>query len=172
MKLNKNKIIAIVTVVVIMLSCTMLVAFASSDKDVQYIKTNYVSGMNGQTYVIESREELEEYLNTNKKQYGLGHRETIYSDSTIGFEDAIADYNEEWFEDHNLVLVLLTASSGSIRFKATNVNVYDGKMDISFVQKAPDIATCDMAGWHIIVETEKISIDEINVYVEGKEIIK
>ena len=74
--------------------------------------------------------------------------------------------------DHNLVLVLLIASSGSIRFKATNVNVYDNKMDISFTTKTPDIVTCDMAGWNIIVETEKVPIDEIKVYVEGKEITK
>ena len=135
MKLNKNKIIAIVTVVVILLSCTMLVAFARADKDVQYIRTNYVDEMNGQTLVIETKEELEEYLNTNKKQYGLGHREKVYSDSTIGFEDAIVDYDDEWFKEHNIVLVLLTANSGSIRFKATNVNINEGKMDISFTQK-------------------------------------
>ena len=172
MKLNKNKTNAIVTVVVIMFSCSILVAFARADKDVQYIETSYVSGMNGQTYVIESREELEECLNSNKKQYGLGHREKVYSDSTIGFEDAIADYDEEWFKGHNIVLVLLTANSGSIRFKVTNVNINERKMNISFTQKAPEMVTCDMACWHIIVETEKVSTDEINVYVEGKEITK
>ena len=170
--MKKKIIFSVVTIVAILISTVFLVAFAKSDKDVQYIKTSYVSGMNGQTYVIETREELEEYLNANKKKYGLGHREKVYSDSTIGFEDAIADYDEEWFKDHNIVLVLLTANSGSIRFKATNVNINEGKMDISFIQKAPEMVTCDMAGWHIIVETDKVLIDEINVYVEGKEITK
>lgn len=170
--MKKKIIFSVVTIVAILISTVFLVAFARSDKDVQYIRTNYVDEMNGQTYVIESRAELEEYLNANKKQYGLGHREKVYSDSTIGFEDAIADYDEEWFKDHNIVLVLLTANSGSIRFKATNVNINEGKMDISFTQKAPEMVTCDMAGWHIIVETEKVSIDEINVFVEGKEISK
>lgn len=170
--MKKKIIFSVVTIVAILISTVFLVAFARSDKDVQYIKTSYVSGMNGQTYVIKSREELEEYLNTNKKQYGLGHREKVYSDSTIGFEDAIVDYDEEWFKDHNIVLVLLTANSGSIRFKATNVNINEGKMDISFTQKAPEMVTCDMAGWHIIIETEKTLIDEIHVFVEGKEITK
>ena len=170
--MKKKIIFSVVTIVAILISTVFLVAFARSDKDVQYIRTNYVDEMNGQTLVIETKEELEEYLNTNKKQYGLGHREKVYSDSTIGFEDAIADYDEEWFKDHNIVLVLLTANSGSIRFKATNVNINEGKMDISFATKTPDIVTCDMAGWHIIVETEKVSIDEINVYVEGKEITR
>ena len=170
--MKKSKIIGLIVVAFILVASSLLVAFTSTDKNVQYIKTSYVSGMNGQTYVIESREELEEYLNANKKQYGLGHREKVYSDSTIGFEDAIEDYDEEWFKDHNIVLVLLTANSGSIRFKATNVNINEGKMDISFTQKAPEMVTCDMAGWHIIVETEKVSIDEINVYVEGNELIR
>ena len=170
--MKKKIIFSVVTIVAILISTVFLVAFAKSDKDVQYIRTNYVDEMNGQTFIIETKEELEEYLNANKKQYGLGHREKVYSDSTIGFEDAIADYDEEWFKDHNIVLVLLTANSGSIRFKATNVNINEGKMDISFTQKAPEMVTCDMAGWHIIIETEKVLIDEINVYVEGKEITK
>lgn len=108
MRKNKKWIISIVTVVVILL-CTMLVAFTSADKDVQYIRTNYVREMNGQTLVIESREELNQYFNTNKEKYNLGHKENVYSDTTIGFEDAIDEYDEEWFKDHNIVLILLTA---------------------------------------------------------------
>lgn len=115
--MKKKIIFSVVTIVVILISTVFLVAFARSDKDVQYIKTNYVDKMNGQTLVIETKEELEEYLNINKRQYGLGHRGKVYSDSTIGFEDAIAEYDEEFFKDHNIVLVLLTASSGSIRYK-------------------------------------------------------
>lgn len=170
--MKKKIIFSVVTIVAILISTVFLVAFARSDKDVQYIRTNYVDEMNGQTLVIETKEELEEYLNTNKKQYGLGHREKVYSDSTIGFEDAIAEYDEEFFKDHNIVLVLLTASSGSIRYKVTNINLIDGVMDVNFTTKAPELVTCDMAGWHIIIETEKVSIDEIDIFVEGKEITK
>ena len=170
--MKKKIIFSVVTIVAILISTVFLVAFARSDKDVQYIRTNYVDEMNGQTLVIETKEELEEYLNTNKKQYGLGHKEKVYSDSTIGFEDAIAEYDEEFFKDHNIVLVLLTASSGSIRYKVTNINLIDGVMDVNFTTKSPELVTCDMAGWHVIIETEKTSIDEINVFVEGIEIIK
>ena len=70
------------------------------------------------------------------------------------------------------MLVLLTESSGSIRYKVTNINLVDGVMDVNFIKKSPELVTCDMAGWHIIIETEKVSIDEINVFVEGKEITK
>ena len=109
---------------------------------------------------------------TNKEKYNLGHKEKVYSDTTIGFEDAIVEYDEEWFKDHNIVLILLTANSGSIRYKANNINIEDGTMTVSFNKKAPDMVTCDMAGWRIIIETEKVVIDEIDIYVEGKEITK
>lgn len=170
--MKKRIIFSAVTIVLILISTVFLVAFAKADKDVQYIKTNYVDKMNGQTLVIETKEEQEEYLNKNKKQYGLGYMEKVYSDSTIGFEDAIAEYDDEFFKNHNIVLVLLTASSGSIRYKVTNINLIDGVMDVNFIKKSPELVTCDMAGWHIIIETEKVSIDEINVFVEGQEITK
>ena len=70
----------------------------------------------------------------------------MYSDSTIGFEDAIAEYDEEFFKDHNIVLVLLTASSGSIRYKVTNINLIDGVMDVNFTTKSHELVTCDKAG--------------------------
>ena len=65
--------------------------------------------------------------------------------------------------------VLLTANSGSIRFKVNSIDINNGKMNISFKKEVPEIGTCDMAGWHIIVETEKVSIDKINELFEYQE---
>ena len=172
MKLTKNKIISIVTIAVIVIACTLLMAFKSPDSDAQYIRTNWVEATHGSTLVIESKEELYQYFNENKEKYNLGHKEKVYADTTIGFEDAIADYDEEWFKDHNLVLVLLTAESGSIIHKVNNISVADGTMEINISRKVPDIGTCDMAGWHVLIETDKVSIDEIIVYEEGKLISK
>ena len=159
----KSKIILIMFV---LLACTMLVAFKSQDNTTKLIRTNYVSGTHGNTYVIESLEELEEYYNTNKEKHNLGHREKVYSDTTIGFADATKEYDEEFFKEHNIVLVLLTASSGSIRYKVANINLNDGTMEINITKKTPEIGTCDMAGWHIIIETDKQEIEEIKVMVE------
>ena len=155
----------IVIMVFVMLACTMLVAFKSQETNTKYIRTNYVSGTHGQTFVIESKEELEEYYNANKEKHNLGHREKVYSDTTIGFADATKEYDEEFFKEHNIVLVLLTASSGSIRYKVANVNLNDGVMEINITKKTPEIGTCDMAGWHVLVETEKVEIEEIRVGV-------
>ena len=161
-----NRTIRIISIIGILFACTMLVAFKSQETNTKYIRTNYVSGTHGKTYVIESLEELEEYYNANKEKYNLGHREKVYSDTTIGFADAIEEYDEEFFKNHNIVLVLLTASSGSIRYKVENINLNDGVMEINITKKTPEIGTCDMAGWHIIIETEKQEIEEIKVMVD------
>ena len=167
-----NRTIRIISIIGILLACTMLVAFKSQETNTKYIRTNYVSGTHGKTYVIESLAELEEYYNANKEKHNLGHREKVYSDTTIGFADATKEYDEEFFKDHNIVLVLLTASSGSIRYKVENINLNDGVMEINITKKTPEIGTCDMAGWHIIIETDKQEIEEIKVMVDDKEITK
>ncbi len=172
MRKNKKWIVSVVTVVVIVIACTLLVAFKSPDSDVQYIRTNWVDGTHGTTVVIESKKELDEYFSTNKEKYNLGHKEKVYADTTIGFVDAVEEYDEEYFKEKALVIVLLTESSGSIRHKVTNVSVKDGIMEIKIERVVPEIGTCDMAGWHVLVETEKQEIEKISVVVDGKEIGK
>ena len=61
-----NRTIRIISIIGILITCTMLVAFKSQETNVKYIRTNYVSGTHGNTYVIESIEELDEYININK----------------------------------------------------------------------------------------------------------
>lgn len=161
-----NRTIRIISIIGILLACTMLVAFKSQETNVKYIRTNYVSGTHGKTYVIESIEELEEYYNANKEKHNLCHMEKLYSDTTIGFEDETKEYDEEFFKEHNIVLVLLTASSGSIKYKVENINLNDGVMEINITKKIPEIGTCDMVGWHIIIETDKQDIEEIKVMIE------
>ena len=97
-----NRTIRIISIIGILLACTMLVAFKSQETNVKYIRTNYVSGTHGNTYVIESLEELEEYYNANKEKHNLGHREKVYSDTTIGFVDATKEYDEEFFKNQRL----------------------------------------------------------------------
>ena len=74
-----NRTIRIISIIGILLACTMLVAFKSQETNTKYIRTNYLSGTYGKTYVIESLEELEEYYNANKEKHNLGHREKVYS---------------------------------------------------------------------------------------------
>lgn len=99
---TRKKGYKIIVMVFVLLACTMLVAFKLQETNVKYIRTNYVSGTHGKTYVIESLEELEEYYNANKEKHNLGHMEKVYSDTTIGFSDATKEYDEEFFKDHHI----------------------------------------------------------------------
>ena len=167
-----NRTIRIISIIGILIACTMLVAFKSQDTTTKLIRTNYVSGTHGKTFVIESVDELDEYIKTNMDVHGLHHKEKVYEDTTIGFVDAVEEYDEEWFKEKTLVIVLLIESSGSIRHKVTKASVKDGTMEVNITKKIPEIGTCDMAGWHVLVETEKVEIEEISVVVDGKEITK
>ncbi len=142
----------------------------------QYIRTNgYHDGVRYPVVtVIHSVDELNAYYEANKDKYSLERRTgTIYSDSSIGFLGACDKYDEEYFEDQILLMVLLEEGSGSIRHKVERVaNGADGiTVDITTI--VPEIGTCDMAEWHILIEPEAGvfagNADDITVYIDGRD---
>lgn len=106
--------------------------------------------------LIDSLEELNSYCKTNN----------------INFKDDPDLYNEAFFENHFLVFVALEEGSGSVSHEVYGVEqTADKKLSISIVRNVPEIGTCDMAYWHIILELNKeyavASTDEILVYLDG-----
>lgn len=101
---------------------------------------------------ISSKVQLEDYYEANKELYAFGHREKIYADSTIGFVDAMEKYDDAFFEERMLVLILLEETSGSNRHKVTSVTTENGVTTITVNRYSPEEQTCDMAEWHIFVE--------------------
>ena len=120
--------------------------------EAQYIRTNG-GPEDGYPYhtVISSRAELEAYYEAYKDIYSLERRETVYSDSTIGFLDACDKYDNAYFERQNLVLIVLQEGSGSIRHEITDVRrhrIENGALDgwdITIDRKVPEAGTEDMA---------------------------
>lgn len=104
--------------------------------------------------LIESVDALEEYHKRNKGLYDLAHREKYGSDFTMGFLDAAAGYDAEWFESHQLILVLLEEPSGSIRHRVESVVLPKNEILIDVL--LPEVGTDDMAEWHILIEVEKV----------------
>lgn len=131
------------------------------DFGVQYVRTNgYHEDVDYPVVkIIRSVEELSQYYEANKDKYDLERKETVYSDTTIGFLDACDKYDETYFEKQVLVIVLLEEGSGSIRHNVDNIKLgTDGKLYISIRTISPEIGTADMAEWHILVEPDE-SID-------------
>ncbi len=148
--------------------------FEECNFSVQYIRTNgYHDGVQYPVVtVIHSVEELNAYYEANKDKYSLERRTgTIYSDSTIGFLDACDKYDEEYFENRILLMVLLEEGSGSIRHKVERVSTDAGKIVVEIDSIVPEIFTDDMAEWHILIELEKgvdsATEDDVEVFLDG-----
>lgn len=123
----------------------------------QYIRTDgyHEEAQYPRVAVIRSMAELDAYYEANKELYNLGKRENPASDSTIGFLNACEKYDDAYFKDQILILVLLEEGSGSIRHDVTGVTVDgNGSMTISINTITPQAGNCDMAQWHIFVEIE------------------
>lgn len=105
--------------------------------------------------IIRSVEELNAYYEANKDIFDLDHHYSPGADSTLGFLDAAATYDEIYFEDRILVLVLLEEGSGSTRHRVQNVEIGpDGKLFVRIRTIVPEVGTCDMAQWHLFIEPE------------------
>ena len=112
--------------------------------------------------IIRSVGELHEYYSVNKDKYDFERKDEVYSDTTIGFLDACDKYDEAYFKNQILVMVLLEEGSGSIRHNVESVKVaQDDKLYINICAIVPEVGTCDMAEWHILIEPED-GIDVVN----------
>lgn len=132
--------------------------------DAQYIRTNgYIDGENyPKALWITDAAELNEYYEENKEKYYLDSNENPASDNTIGFIDAISKYDDAFFENYDLILVVLEEPSGSIRHKVTDVILQPSSMNkLQYLvqpvieRNVPEAGTDDMAEWHIIIEISK-----------------
>jgi len=140
------------------------------DFNAQYIRTN---GYHEEieypiVKIIRSKEELDKYYNVYKYSYFLESRKPMYHDETIGFLDAAKEYNDAYFENKILVMVLLEEGSGSIRHKVDSIEYStDGKMNINILRIIPEIGTEDMAQWHILIvpEMNTETLNESDVFV-------
>ena len=144
------------------------------DFQTQYIRTDgYHDGVEYPIVkIIRSVDELNAYYNENKEKYSLERREDPASDSTIGFLDACDKYNAEYFEKQILVMVLLEEGSGSTRHNVDNVKLgSDGMLYVNIRSIVPEVGTCDMAEWHILIEPETnvdiASESDVVVYMDG-----
>lgn len=145
--------------------------------DIQYIRTNGGTENDQFPYVtiIHSVQELEQYYNEQKDHFSLEHRENVSSDSTIGFLDACERYDEAYFKENYIILLRLEESSGSNRHEVTATTINsDGELSIHVKTICPEVGTCDMAQWHIILEfSNKVAVsrpEDITVCLDGRKL--
>ena len=108
-----------------------------------------------QTEVFTSEKELNEYLEQNQ-------------DKMIRLNDE-ANYDAEWFENHNLVMVLLKEPCPEFGHEVTHVD--SQKIEITRL-KQRNVSPMEK-GWAIFIELDKdseMSSEKINVVITDKEV--
>lgn len=118
--------------------------------------------------LIRSREQLDRYYQENQSLYQLERRK---DPENPGFLDACDKYTDDYFENHILLLVLLSEGSGSFRHQVDSLTMTaEGTLTAQIQTLTPPggVGTSDMAQWHILIEPEAgISVDsesDIQVY--------
>ena len=113
--------------------------------------------------VLRSREELEDYCLAQGEVFDL----------ETEFLDACKGYDESYFAKHDLILICVEETSGSVTHQVTDVREEKGGWIITVVRHEPEEKTADMAQWHILVEIQmgKVIAPEatVSVRLENKE---
>lgn len=74
-------------------------------------------------------------------------------------------YDDSFFDTGTLLLCYLTAGSSSYRFNVASVTCGNNSLCISVEETdRPEVATCDMAGWFILVEVKKADVQNCTEY--------
>ena len=87
-------------------------------------------------------------------------------------KDSCAGYDEAFFEEYFLVMVLVEEPSGSNSHEVLKVEQADDKTAISIKRNIAQVGTCDMARWHIIVQLKRDvpvkSGKDVQVYIDDR----
>jgi len=153
-------------------------AAQSREFEVQYIRTGLLKDTEALSAVsvIHSSNELKKYYEENKDTYSLERRGNFGADYTIGFLDACDLYDDSFFESKSLVIIALTEGSGSTRHKVDTVKSnFNGEFYVNISSIVPEVGTCDIAHWHIIVSVDKEYApkkkENVTVYYDDRQFI-
>lgn len=139
----------------------MIENIPSVDFDAQYIRAGSKKELSAYPAVkiIRSANEMSRYLKN----------ETHMSEELVS---ACEKYNADYFKEQILIIVLLEEGSGSVRHEVEKVGANNGHAVIQIKSIAPEVGTCDMAWWHILIEPEagvQIADEEdVTVFLGGR----
>ena len=124
-----------------------LVACSYTSRNAQIVHTQWDDNTeDGQYFIIDSVEELTEYIETESES-----RMSKY----------VENYTEEFFKNNSLVFVLISEGSGSVSHKLKDVKINGDVIDVTVKRKVPEIGTCDMAECTVMFEISKEEANNI-----------
>lgn len=141
--MNKKNLFKIFQLLMILIVCILLVAFTTENTGVNYYKTSY-DYKEQISYVIESKEDLEQFVKN---------------------EEMLEKYDEEYFNEKQLVLVIVPIVSTDISINVKDYSIDNGIMNINCNKFEPSISNCEMGNHNILIEVDKVEINEININI-------
>ena len=150
MKREFKACLMLVVILFVMVGCGITEEVNSINFEAQYIRTdgNVVEISSPIVKKIESVDELNAYYKDNMDNYNFSDS----SGESISFTTAIDEYDEAFFEDSFLILILTEESSEDISYEVSEINK-DG--DILINKILPDEEGTALINWHTIVEISK-----------------
>lgn len=136
----------------------------------QYVRTDgyHEDEEYPQVKIIDSKSELDDYYVENKDYYQLDNIDTL------SFNEARMRYDEHYFKDRILLMVLIEEPSGSNRHQVEEAHLHDGVLTVKINRLIPECGDDDMALWHLLVEPEagiKVANEEaVTVLLDGKNV--
>ena len=112
-------------------------------------------------FKFDTKSELDSFKDKYKDTFTMdqGH------DEIQSFNDVTSNYDEEFFNEHSLMLTYKSANSGSFRYGITEVKNDKGTLVLRIDQlNNPEVYTSDMAGWFLMAEVEKDFIKDCTSY--------
>jgi len=155
----------------ILLGLFMLFALAGCEKDntggtfaAQYIRTDAKTegGSYPMVTVVNSKEELENYYAANKETFDLERRTNAENTQTIGFADAVSEFDSKFFKNNTLVIVVLEEPSEEISHAVNSVTLSDTYGQIGIKRAVPEETGNEEQAvqWHILLELPKTELDK------------
>ncbi len=110
-----------------------------------FLNTGYVKQVTSNTFKIKSRDELDQYIN-----------ESIYLvDNVSTFNQKTNCYDDEYFNDKSLVIIVFKEISSSYKYEVLDYNLNDSLvLNIEIKRIKPNNGDEAMSGWHLVLEVE------------------
>lgn len=127
--------------------------------------------MTRKVYVITNKAEMAEF--TEAGWFFFQHR--VWDESSPAKEsyepidwvsDELLSLDDDFFRDHDMVIVLIDEGSGSIGVSLESIESREGKGVVTVYEDVPENGTGDLACWCIYSAVPKGSVDPDNATVE------
>lgn len=142
--MKKTRIMKVLQLLMLLVVCSLFVAFTDENSGIDYFKSQYVY-KEQTSFVIEKSEEFKKLVEDEKM---------------------LEKYNDEYFEEKQIVLIVVPIGSNDISINVKDYSIKDGVLTLEGRKFGPMYANCLMTNYNILVEIDDVEIKEIIVNIE------